>query len=114
MEEKVVAEKLLEGVVKANLTTYRELFTKTKGEEATDPYWRSALTLFAGLNQKEKETFFAVLKQVSVDTVSNVVGAIDGCTDIGIKEEIVLTDKRGKVISGSLQDYFLEAVERDR
>ena len=113
MEEKLVAEKLLEGVVKANLATYRELFAKTKGEETTDPYWKSALTLFASLNQKEKETFFAVLKQVSVDAVSNVVGAIDGCTDIGIKEEILLTDKRGRVISGNLQDLFLAAVERD-
>ena len=113
MEERFVAARLLEGVVKANLTTYRELFTKTKTEQAADPYWKSALNLFAGLSLEEKETFFAILKQVSADTVSTVVGAIDGSSDIGLKEEVRLVDGNGKVICGSLQDYFLEAVEHD-
>jgi len=113
VEEKLVAERLLQGVVKINFTSYRELFTKTKPEQATDPYWKSALALFAGLNQSEKETFFSILKQVAVDTVSNVAGAIDGSSDIGLKEDIRLIDRDGKPISGCLQDYFLEAVQHD-
>ena len=113
METKLIAEKFLEGVVKANLTTYRELFTKTKAEQTADPYWKSALAFFEGLNEKEKETFFAILKQVSIDTVSNVAGAIDGSSDIGLKEEIRLIDRNGISISGDLQGCFLEAVEHD-
>lgn len=113
MEGRFVAERLLEGVVKANLATYRELFTKTKAEQAAAPYWQLALDFFEGLNKKEKEIFFAILKQVSIDTVSNVAGAIDGSSDIGLKEEIRLIDRNGTSISGDLQDFFLEAVEHD-
>lgn len=113
MEAKTLAEKFLVGIVNANLATYRQLFAEANAEEATDPYWKSALAFFENLNQDEKETFFAILKQVSVDTVSNIVGAIDGCSDIGLNEEVRLVDRHGKVISGSLQDYFLEATERE-
>ena len=113
MEGKLVAERLLEGVVKANVATYRELFTKTKVEQTADPYWKSALAFFEGLNEKEKETFFAILKQVSIDTVSNVASAIDGSSDIGLKEEIRLINRNGISISGDLQDCFLAAVEHD-
>ena len=113
MDGKLVAERLLEGIVKANLATYRALFTTTKIEQAADPYWKSALAFFEGLNEQEKETFFAILKQVSVDTVSNVASAIDGSSDIGLKEEIRLIDRNGMSIGGDLQDCFLAAVEHD-
>ena len=50
---------------------------------------------------------------MSVDTVSNVTAAIDGTSDIGLEEDIHLSTHGGKILSGFLQDHFLEAVEKD-
>ena len=114
MDERAFSEKLLSGAVEANLASYRKLFTETKIERAADSYWKSALAFFEKLNQKDREVFFSILRQVSVDSVSNVLGAIDGSSDIGLNRNVRLVDQDGKIISGSLQDHFLlGAVERE-
>ena len=111
MDHRELAKKLLARVVNENMSTYRQLFSETSSDDATDLYWRAALSFFNKLDSADKEIFFSILRQVSVDTVSNVTGAIDGSSDIGLEEDIHLTTHDGKVLSGFLQDHFLEAVE---
>ncbi len=113
MDARELAKKLLARVVKENISTYRQLFSETSSDDATDLYWKSAISFFNKLDPAEKEIFFSILKQVSVDAVSNVTGAIDGTSDIGLEEDIHLSSHDGKILSGFLQDHFLEVVEKD-
>lgn len=113
MDDREIAEKFLARVVNENISTYRQLFSETSSDEAIDLYWKSALSLFNKLDSADKEIFFSILKQVSVDTVSNITGVIDGSSDIGLEEDIRLSSHDGKILSGFLQDRFLEAVEKD-
>jgi hypothetical protein len=99
-------------VVSENTTIYRGLFSNTPIEEASDPYWKRALELFGNLSPGEKEVFFEVIRQVAVDTTSNVLGLIDGVNSLhGISGELELR-LGGKKLSGDLQSLFLVEEER--
>lgn len=113
MEDRDLAEKLLSGVVEENLATYRHLITETSSQDASDLYWKGALALFKKLNSDERDVFFKIPKQVSIDTVSNVAGILDGSSEAGLKGELQIISKSGKRLSGCLQDHFLEAIEEE-
>jgi hypothetical protein len=101
-----------ETVVRANNEIYGELFANTSPIQASDEHWQRALTLFNKLSNDEKETFLKTLKQVSVDTVSNVFGVLDGLNDVdGSIEPFTLLDGAGTKLNGDLQALFLESEE---
>lgn len=90
--------------IKDNLAAYRDLFA-SRPADASDAHWKSALTLFSTLNPGQRKVLFAIIRQVQVDTVSTLLGIIDGAA---LPEDFVLTCD-SKEISGDLQDLFLEA-----
>lgn len=104
---------LRRSVIDANAGIYRDLFTGTDPAKASDPYWRRALTLFSSLAEDEREVFFEVVRQIAVDTTSNLLGVIDGVSSIGPLAGVELRDGRGDKLSGDLQDLFLAAEEDD-
>lgn len=100
-------------VVEENTGIYRQLFTSTSVENASDPYWKRALTLFNGLSTEQQEVFFEVVRQVAVDTTSNILGVIDGVNALeGVDEQFVLTCESGPKLSGDLQSLFLVEEEQ--
>ena len=92
------------------LQTYVELFTNTQISEATDPHWVEALNFFQALDEKKQNQFFSILRQISVDTVSEFLSILDGITLLnGQNSEFVLKEKGDeKIINGDLQDLFLQ------
>lgn len=99
-------------VVDENTTIYRGLFSNTPIKKASDPYWKRALELFGNLSPEQKEVFFEVIRQIAVDTTSNVLGVIDGVNTLqGINGELELHID-GKKLSGDLQSLFLVEEER--
>ena len=111
MNEDDVARRLLDGVVSENSAEYRKLFKELTQDEITDPYWQDALKFFDSLSPSRREVFFSILRQVSIDTVSTVAGALDGTTDIGLHEDLYLVASNGEKMRRNLQSSFLEAVE---
>lgn len=100
-------------VVEENAAMYRQLFTCTLIEKATDPYWIRALNFFNGLSTEQQEVFFEVIRQVAIDTASNILGVIDGVNSLeDLDEEFVLTGANGSRLSGDLQSLFLGAEEQ--
>lgn len=76
--------------------------------------WRRALKLFGALSPEQREVFFEVVRQVAVDTTSNVLGVIDGVNALeGVHGEFELR-LGGKKLSGDLQSQFLIEEERTR
>lgn len=100
-------------VVEENADIYRQLFTSTSVAEASDPYWKRALSLFNDLNAEQKEILFEVVRQVTVDTTSNILGVIDGVNALDCADEqFVLTCEDGSRLNGDLQSLFLVEEER--
>lgn len=103
---------LQKDIVEDNTAIYRGLFEKTSDLEATDPYWKKALGLYHALTAEQKAVFFDVVRQITVDAVSNVLGVIDGVNSLtGIGGEFELKFKGAK-LNGDLQSLFLIQEER--
>lgn len=101
-------------IIAGNLHTYRELFVGTRPEDASDPYWKTSLQLFGELDDAGREVLFSIIRQVMVDTVSNLLAVFDGVSDLPAQDgtfEVRIGDKN---LAGSLQDQFLAAEEEDR
>lgn len=94
-------------VVDENSVIDRRLFSEMHFEEITDPYWKRAFVFFEALPLEQREVFFEILRQVAVDTTSNILGVIDGTCSIAnlfVRFELIAY---GENIAGDLQDMFL-------
>lgn len=111
MEAVKFVESLRKSIIEDNLNYYVNTFKDSKTEEVKDPCWTKAITLFQSLNDEKKEVFFSIIRQVQSDTVSNVLGILDGSTylnDGGTTFELIADEDK---INGDLQDLFLELEE---
>jgi len=106
---------VLSEIIDQNTISYKHIFETTAPQKATDPYWKRALVLFHSLNETDQTVFFEILRQVNIDTVSNLFAILDGVTSLeGQCEDFVLTTTASnKNINGNLQDLFLEIVEHE-
>lgn len=106
--------KIRGSVVDENLYAYRSIFKTTSVSDAADSYWKEALTFFNGLDQNQRDVLFEIIRQVEVDTVSNMLGVLDNTTVLENQEDNFELRYGQEVFSGSLQDVFLEQEETDK
>lgn len=116
MNSKDFAIGLRSVVVDENIEIYRDLFMNISIEDASDAYWKRALTLFNSLSNEQQDVFFEVVRQIAVDTTSNVLGVIDGVNSIkGMDAEFMLMyDGENCPLNGDLQSLFLVEEEKER
>lgn len=110
MNEKF-AKSLYESIVKENLDLYKEDFEDTEIDSYTEEYWIKALEFYSSLTDTHKDILMKIIEQTMVDTISNVLGIIDGHVtqaDDSIEPKLYLNSKD---TDGELQDSFLEYVE---
>ncbi|WP_299143992.1 hypothetical protein [uncultured Vibrio sp.] len=100
-------------IIDLNVELYKETFDHCLKGQVIDPYWKDALTLFKKLDSSEREVFFNVIRQVSVDTTSSIFAVLDGVSEFeGQDKEFVLNSEGSEErLNGSLQDLFLELEE---
>ncbi|PRA94538.1 transposase [Chryseobacterium sp. MYb7] len=100
-------------VIKANLELYKSLLENTN--EATDPIWKSILPMYINFSREEKEVFLKFLRIVEINTLSHVLGILDGTTHADNIEEdfILMTENKNEKINEDLQDLFLELIEQE-
>ncbi|PSU16341.1 transposase [Photobacterium kishitanii] len=113
MKPEEFVKKVKQSVIDDNLTIYKDLFKNTDADHVSDLYWKESLTFFKKLSDEEKETMFKIMRQVSVDTVSNIFGILDGISYLeGQSGDFLLTvDNKQEQLNGDLQDIFLEIEE---
>ena len=112
MTPKKMASSLLNSVVHENCIIYRDLFNNTKITNVSDVYWQNAISLYESLDNNQKEVFFSIIRQTAIDTVSNVLGVIDGSTYLEEMDgELNLLSGTGVKLNGDLQGFFLEQEE---
>ena len=100
-------------IVEENLFLYKDIFKSTAPHTATDAHWKRALTLYGKLDSEDQNVMFDIMRQVMVDTISNVFSVLDGVSQLdGQVGEFSLTSNSGShQINGELQDRFLELEE---
>ena len=108
MNDREFAAALRQEVVEANLLLYRQLFEETSSAEATDPYWKDSLVFYAQLDENQRAAVFEVIRQVIVDTTSNLLAILDGTSRLRAQREDLSLLHGAERIDGDLQDYFLE------
>ena len=107
------ASGILKNVVDENLGIYKELFCGTIADSGTDAYWQRALDLFQSLSDEHKLTFFEIVRQISIDTASNILGVLDGVNSFETNaDQFMLRGSDGVKINEDLQSIFLSLVEK--
>lgn len=112
------AEDLVKGIRKTiiddNSEIYRDLFDSTQLEDVTDEYWVEALNFYSKLSPDDRGTLFKILRQVSVDSVSNFFAVLDGVSPLDEQDGdlfLATEGERDNRLNGELQDIFLELEE---
>ena len=111
MKPETLVKILDRDVIERNLDLYRDLLDTTT--EAKDPVWKGILPIYINFSKDEKETFLNFLRIVEINTLSHVLGILDGVNSAdGIVEDFILTTESCEErINENLQDLFLELIE---
>ncbi|SFN92416.1 hypothetical protein SAMN05421594_4734 [Chryseobacterium oleae] len=98
-------------VIEGNIELYRNLLNTTN--EAQDPVWKGILPMYIEFSKEEKDVFLKFLRIVEINTLSHVLGILDGSTYVDeIDDDLLLTTENSNVkINEDLQDLFLELIE---
>ncbi|RNA61956.1 hypothetical protein D1631_08420 [Chryseobacterium nematophagum] len=78
MKPKQLVKILNRDVIDDNLSLYQNLLETTP--QATDPVLKGILPMYIDFSKDEKETFVKFLKIVKINTLSHVLGILDGTT----------------------------------
>ena len=103
-------------VVDENVETYEHLFSTTDRNGVTDPYWARALALYDELDSDARRVLLEAVRQVVIDTVSNVLGVLDGSSTLAgydVNFSLRTVPDGGENMAGYLQDAFLALVEQE-
>lgn len=99
-------------VVEENVGLYAELLRSTDRGVVRDDYWKNVLALYDSLDDRGKAVLLMIMRQVAVDSVSNVFGILDGSSSSSIGREVLsLLDGANNKLNGNLQDLFLASEE---
>lgn len=86
---------------------YRNLLDSTS--IASDHVWQGILPIYKELNKELQDSFLQFLRLIQVNTLSNLLGILDGSTFLSSENEkfILRTEGSDTTINGDLQDIFL-------
>lgn len=87
------------------------MYETTKILPETDAYWKNAIGFYDNLTDDDKETLIKIMEQTMIDTISNMLGMIDGISTLKncTLEPKLLLDSVDT--EGELLDSFLEYLE---
>ena len=102
-------------VLKNNLDQYKVNLSNlnNKQDELPEGEWKNGVSLYNKLDVKDKDKFISFLKLSITDTVSNLLGIIDGVSYLKGQEENFQFLYKEKKLNGNLQDIFLEEIENE-
>lgn len=114
MKQEEFVRALRVDIIEENADLYADMLRTTDRSSVEDEYWRAVLSLYDSLNDRGKVTLLGIMRQVAVDTVSNMLGVLDGSSSSSIGQEgLTLLDSTRNKLNGSLQDLFLAREESE-
>ena len=111
MEAKEFVTKLKERVIDNDFKIYEELIESKS--RIKDPTWQGIIEIYNSINKKEQLALLNFLRLVQVNTLSHVLGILDGTVNLSNRNLnfILKTSRNDNAINGDLQDIFLEMEE---
>jgi len=99
-------------VLDQNLRAYDEILA-TPLPDVKDERWRQILGQFVAMTKGQQEAVRLLVRQSMVDTISSVLGILDGTSLLEhYRERFALTyGEEGEKLNGDLQDFFLAEEE---
>ncbi len=110
MDSQKLAEAFKNEVINENLKIYKRLFTEYSVSEIKDTYFIEAINFVNTLPDEQKRIFFSILQQVMIDSISNVLGILDGSSSLSEQNHDFSLLYEGKPLK-YLQDHFLAKFE---
>lgn len=113
MINKQFAESLSSDLIQELCDDYISLLEEYPIENATDKYWIEILGLYRKESDHVRALLLKIMRRTMIDTVSTVLGVIDGESNLGNKSYnfIILDKKSGEKVNGELQEMFLQNIE---
>jgi len=107
MEALEFVKKLKERVIENDNKVYQNLLDTTI--EAKDPVWQGILPTYKAMNKDQQAAFLQFLRMIQVNTLSHILGVLDGSTTLSESDVnfILKTEGKDELINGDLQDIFL-------
>lgn len=112
--QKELVKAIYSSILVENTEIYKNLLETTKVGPKTTEYWRETLGLYDKLSESDKKVLLKIIEQIVIDTISNMLGAIDGSSTLAGFESVIGLTADNQCIQGDLQDLFLELVEKTR
>ena len=108
----IFGKKVYETVVKWGIEHYKKEYETEVSFDCNESFWKSRDEFYKKMNEDEKEIFFGILELTMIDTVSHVLGILDGSSSLAgggfFEPEIKIN---GEDMVCDLQDSFLAYVE---
>jgi hypothetical protein len=103
-------------VLEQNWATYQSVLSEESLSGSVSQYWPQMAKFSLSLNQEQRKQFEMAIRQVMVDTISNILGILDGTSILEhYRGDFNLTyndDK--KQLNGDLQTFFLAAEQEKK
>ncbi len=110
MDSKKLVDAFKNEIINENLDIYKSLLTEYSESEKKDHDYVGAKHFFNTLSDEHKLIFFSILQQTMIDSISNILGIIDGSTSLSEYDGDFSLLYEGKPLE-YLQDYFLSQFE---
>jgi len=108
MSPKDFVEALYDEVVNRPAAEYFTELDQCTQSDIKDDYGKSVWKLWSELTDEQRAVVRSIVRQVAIDTVSHMLGIIDGPTLLNkYRGEFCLTYDGGPPLNGDLQDLFL-------
>ncbi len=104
-------EKLINVFIIEGIEEYKIFHETLQIGPKTINYWKDVKQLYSTFNQKQKEIYYEIIRQVMIDTISCVFGILDGTTSMNGMECNINVEINGCSTEHELQDIFLEKIE---
>src|SRR5690554_1519400 len=110
-KKELLIRSLYDSIVKENKKMYSEMFYNNVTSKNSTTHWKQALSLFNDLSGDNKVVLLNIIEETMIDTISNLLGIIDGNVTLSGNVEPPQLFYDGKDVSDEMQDLFLEFIE---
>lgn len=107
----IFIKSIYKNIVEENKYLYKNLLENIDIDKANDEYWKQSLKLYNNLSRDDKGILMNIMQQTMIDTISNMLGIIDGNSALSECDAELKLYLNGNYTDGELQDLFLEYVE---
>ncbi|WDH76523.1 transposase [Exiguobacterium marinum] len=104
---------IYETVIKEGLAESKEIYTTSEITSDMDGYWKQALGLYQGSDSEGQETLLKIIEQTMIETVSHMLGIIDGSSTLNDSELELSLSLDSQDTENELQDTFLDFIEEN-